>query len=542
MHELTVVAINLYNELPASAPLTVTINTTPPTVTASAFATFIGETSTAGAPVTFSGSASDPVDGSSDPIVYTEQLANGATQVVQSGDTFAVGTHTIVASATDTAGNTGTAAPFSFDVFDPSSTNAIAFEAGEVLDIAPTDFTVTGQFLPIIQNFGSTDQIVISNVSDTPYGSIDGATPGSYDATTGTTTVSLTDAGSQVATLTFMGDYQDTTFFTAVSGGNIEVDEVACYCAGTHILTSSGEKPVEELKIGELLVTFNGAMRPIKWIGRRSYGGRFVMGRKDILPICFKAGSLADNVPGRDLWISPHHAMCFEDEAQGRLLIEAKDLVNGVSIVQAEHVDEVAYFHIELETHDVIIAEGALSETFVDDDSRGMFHNAHEYRAQYPDTAPAVAQYCAPRLDHGYEVERARHRIASRAGLGVGEGKRLGVLRGYVDEISRRRIAGWAQAVEHPEAPVCLDICVNGVVIGQTLANRYREDLVRAGVGSGSYSFEFTPPHGFDPTSDVVEVRRSLDGTALLPSKPARADVKEGRRKHGRLAAALVHG
>ena len=62
------------------------------------------------------------------------------------------------------------------------------------------------------------------------------------------------------------------------------------------------------------------------------------------------------------------------------MLIEAKDLVNGVSIVQAERVESVEYFHIELDSHDVIIAEGAPSESFIDDDSRGMFHNAHEYR------------------------------------------------------------------------------------------------------------------------------------------------------------------
>ena len=59
------------------------------------------------------------------------------------------------------------------------------------------------------------------------------------------------------------------------------------------------------------------------------------------------------------------------------MLIEAKDLINGVSIVQAERVEKVEYFHIELDSHDVIIAEGALSESFIDDDSRGMFHNAH---------------------------------------------------------------------------------------------------------------------------------------------------------------------
>ena len=67
----------------------------------------------------------------------------------------------------------------------------------------------------------------------------------------------------------------------------------------------------------------------------------------------------------------------------------------------------------------MIIAEGALSETFIDDDSRGMFHNAHEYGALYPDAAAVVAQYCAPRVDEGYEVEAIRRRIALRAGLSV---------------------------------------------------------------------------------------------------------------------------
>ena len=106
------------------------------------------------------------------------------------------------------------------------------------------------------------------------------------------------------------------------------------------------------------------------------------MGRKDVLPICIKAGALDDRVPQRDLWLSPHHALYLDG-----MLIEAKDLVNGVSIVQADRVEKVEYFHIELETHDVIIAEGALAESFIDDDSRGMFSNAHEYRQLYGDVA-----------------------------------------------------------------------------------------------------------------------------------------------------------
>ena len=119
------------------------------------------------------------------------------------------------------------------------------------------------------------------------------------------------------------------------SGTDINEDSTPCYCPGTLILTDRGEAPVEDLAIGDKVITNSGAARPIKWIGRRTYGGRFVMGRKDILPVCIKAGALDDNVPRRDLWISPHHAMYLEG-----VLIEAKDLVNGVSIVQAERGGE----------------------------------------------------------------------------------------------------------------------------------------------------------------------------------------------------------
>jgi hypothetical protein len=99
-------------------------------------------------------------------------------------------------------------------------------------------------------------------------------------------------------------------------------------------------------------------------------------------------------------------------------LIEAKDLVNGVSIVQAEHVKSVEYFHIELDSHDVIVAEGALSETYLDEDNRYMFHNALDYDARYAEeNVRQPASYCARRLEDGYEVEEVRRRIASRAKL-----------------------------------------------------------------------------------------------------------------------------
>jgi uncharacterized repeat protein (TIGR03803 family) len=346
-----------------------------------------------------------------------------------------------------------------------------------------------------------------------------------------TSTLILDQLGDLFGTTEGWSTHDNGTVFEI---GNVQF-VVACFRRGTLIEIARGlQRKVEDLKIGDKLRTASGALRPIKWIGRRSYAGRFILGRKNILPVCFKAGSLGDNVPERDLWISPQHAMYFATAkhagAFGGVLIEAKDLINGTSIVQPEHTDSVEYFHIELDSHDVIVAEGALSETFIDDDSRGIFHNAHEFDTLYAEESPAPAHYCAPRLSEGYEVEAVRQRLAQRAGLlGASDTSEPGVLRGYIDCIRASLIAGWAQNADAPEAPVCLDIFADGKFVGRMLANKYREDLKAAGLGSGRHAFAFMPPAGLVFAPDAVEVRRSLDG-ARIDGTSASPDVRAHRR------------
>jgi hypothetical protein len=185
------------------------------------------------------------------------------------------------------------------------------------------------------------------------------------------------------------------------------VADIACYAAGTRITTPSGDVAIEKLVIGDLVVTVAGEIRPIIWIGRRSYAGRFLRANPKAVPIRFRAGCLGDRLPQRDLLVSPEHAMLIDG-----LLVPANQLVNGQTIVLELGCEGIDYIHLELTTHDVVLAEGAASETYLDEDNRFMFHNATEATGH---AARLRQAYYAPRVESGYALEVIREKLASIA-------------------------------------------------------------------------------------------------------------------------------
>ncbi|HEV8678298.1 MAG TPA: Hint domain-containing protein, partial [Stellaceae bacterium] len=199
-------------------------------------------------------------------------------------------------------------------------------------------------------------------------------------------------------------DYTGITWQTSPDGsGGTEVTPV-CFCRGTRILTDRGEVPVEALAVGDLVVTLSGMAKPIRWIGL----GRDLVTQKNPLarPIIVRAGALADGVPRRDLYLTHGHALYLDG-----VLVPVEQLVNHCSIRWDEGARVVEYYHIELDDHDVVLAEGAPAESYYDAGNRAQFHNTRPRSTPGTEQAP-----CAPVLTGGEVVKRLWARFFERAG------------------------------------------------------------------------------------------------------------------------------
>jgi len=386
----------------------------------------------------------------------------------------------------------------------------------------------TAHFADPIRGFSATDRLDLLDLS---YAA--GATARYADG------ILTVQSGGQTDRLTLPGLSASQSFTASADGsGHLEVAEARivtamasvpgndpagtaggkpCYARGTLILTEGGEVAVERLRIGDRLVTLSGEARPLRWIGRRAYSARLACGDPDILPVVIRRGALGQQIPRRDLFVSPLHALYVD-----QVLVPAVLLVNGRSILQPQAEEDIEYFHLELASHDIILAEGAPAESFIDDGSRAMFQNAADYRLLYPDAVCGPARFCAPRLEEGEAVERIRQELLARADADAPAPLPL-PLKGCLDEVGADRIRGWAY--DDAGAPVTLSFLDGDVVIGRILAGEFRADLRDAGMGDGRHGFEFIVPGGLSTDlPHLIRVRREPDG-AELPGSPRLAPV-----------------
>ncbi len=196
---------------------------------------------------------------------------------------------------------------------------------------------------------------------------------------------------------------------------------VPCFVAGTRILTRRGEVKVEELQVGdEAVAMVGGGYSRITWIGQRAVATTNAFRLPKHWPMKVRAGAFAPGVPHSDLLLSPDHAVFVKGS-----LIPVGLLENGLTVVRAP-MDEVTYYHVELERHDVLLAEGLASESYLDTGNRADFDGVARDPAQAEAmelTARRVwaEKACAPLHVRGPVLAEARRMLEERAmAIGLG--------------------------------------------------------------------------------------------------------------------------
>jgi collagen type I/II/III/V/XI/XXIV/XXVII alpha len=309
--------------------------------------------------------------------------------VLELADTAAAGT---IAGLGDSIIGFGTIA------FDPG---AAWFVTGNAAGIA------AGQ---TIDGFTAGDMIELTGFVETGYAFASGG-------------LILSGAGGAAATIGIQGAFTTSDFSVSSGGGNSVVElGVPCFAAGTRIAAEHGEVAVEDLVVGDKVrVLLGSAPAPIIWIGRRTVDCARHKKPAQVWPVRVRAGAFGPGRPHRDLFLSPDHAVYFNE-----VLIPVRYLLTGTSIAQVP-VDAVTYFHLELSAHDVLLAEGVPAESYLETGDRANFVNRGGVVRHSPDFSSWMweAYGCAKLIVAGAEVtaaqrvlaaiEEARHDVMPRA-------------------------------------------------------------------------------------------------------------------------------
>lgn len=193
-----------------------------------------------------------------------------------------------------------------------------------------------------------------------------------------------------------------------------EINDIVCFVAGTLILTPQGYRPVEELQVGDLVCTKDNGDKPLQWIGSRQLQAATLQANPKLRAIRIKAGALGDGVPSSDLLVSPQHRVLVRSKIAIRMfdsnevLVAAKQLLclDGIDI--AEDLAEVHYYHFLFDQHEVVISNGAETES--------LFTGAQALKGVGKAALDEIFAIFPELQDEDYEAIGARMLLSGRQG------------------------------------------------------------------------------------------------------------------------------
>ncbi|MEL6618389.1 MAG: tandem-95 repeat protein [Pseudomonadota bacterium] len=187
---------------------------------------------------------------------------------------------------------------------------------------------------------------------------------------------------------------------------NIE-NVIPCFTPGTRIATPTGERRVEDLQVGDRVITRDNGIQEIRWVGRRDMTGVELDAAEHLRPVLIREGALGKGLPERDMLVSPQHrvlmsgdkTMLYFDESE--VLVAAKHLthMDGIDVVD---VSETTYIHVMFDQHEVILSDGSWTESFQPGDMT-LGAMGEEQRSEILELFPELAT--AEGIE-GYEAAR----------------------------------------------------------------------------------------------------------------------------------------
>ncbi|MBN2906003.1 MAG: Hint domain-containing protein [Rhodobacteraceae bacterium] len=289
------------------------------------------------------------------------------------------------------------------------------------LDLSAGTTTISGDFdvVPLLGGGGAseaTDGYVFSALDRPDLGTL------SWNGTTGQFTFTV-----NTAAVAATGSDQQVSFgVVGTSGANSDDDTVTiniliCVARGTLIEGACGPVAVEALSVGDLVQTLDGPPVPIRWIGRRRLGPETLHSTPSLRPIRICRGALGGGLPWRDLRVSPQHRVLLRDWraellfGEAEVLVPAKCLVNDKTIVVEPAVEQVEYFHLLFDQHELIFTEGAPTESFhpgpfalreLDEPARAelvtLFPELDRGVTLWPAARPALKPWEGKMLEHAF--------------------------------------------------------------------------------------------------------------------------------------------
>ena len=164
------------------------------------------------------------------------------------------------------------------------------------------------------------------------------------------------------------GDVENFNFTYTIDNGTdtdigiVNVSSIPCFVAGTLITTELGQRNVETLVLGDLILTKDDGLQPLRWKGQRT-----VAAEDNFAPIRIRANTFGSH---DDLMVSPEHRVLIRDNlaellfGEQEVLVSAKDLVNDYSVTRCSGGD-VTYVHLMFDRHQVVYSAGLATESFL---------------------------------------------------------------------------------------------------------------------------------------------------------------------------------